>query len=96
MRWILLFLIFPTISHAQTQFVSSNWLFRAWGTERWFPAQVPGTVHTDLMAQGTIRDPFYGEHEKEMAWVADLDWEYQTQLRVPNTKPAGIKAKKYI
>jgi beta-mannosidase len=94
MRWMLLFLIFPTLSHAQTQFVQSIWQFRAWGTERWFPAQVPGTVHTDLMALGKIRDPFFGEHEKELAWVADLDWEYQTSLRVPSISPSGTQTKK--
>src|SRR5580704_10678670 len=35
------------------------WQFRQAGTGDWLPATVPGTVHTDLLANGKIADPFY-------------------------------------
>ncbi len=40
-------------------------------------ANVPGGVHTDLLALGRIPDPFVGDNEKRVAWVAEADWEYR-------------------
>jgi beta-mannosidase len=42
------------------------------------PANVPGCVHTDLLAAGLIPDPFVDANELTVAWVADADWEYRT------------------
>ncbi|GAB1472896.1 hypothetical protein MASR2M69_03370 [Bacteroidota bacterium] len=30
----------------------------------WYKASVPGTIHTDLLNQGLIKDPFYGKMKK--------------------------------
>lgn len=48
--------------HIQT--LSGAWQFRQAGTEEWLPAQVPGDVHTDLLALGRIPDPFVADNEK--------------------------------
>ncbi|MEU3400991.1 glycoside hydrolase family 2 protein [Streptomyces filamentosus] len=44
------------------------------------PAQVPGCVHTDLLAAGVIPDPFLGRNETEIAWVGRRAWSYGTEL----------------
>lgn len=44
------------------------------------PAQVPGCVHTDLLAAGVIPDPFLGLNETEIAWVGRRAWSYVTDL----------------
>jgi beta-mannosidase len=44
------------------------------------PAEVPGCVHTDLLAAGLIPDPFVDANELAVAWVADADWEYRTTV----------------
>ncbi|WP_329373105.1 glycoside hydrolase family 2 protein [Streptomyces sp. NBC_00669] len=44
------------------------------------PAQVPGCVHTDLMAAGVIPDPYLDRNETEVAWVGRADWTYETAL----------------
>ncbi|MFJ2938242.1 glycoside hydrolase family 2 protein [Streptomyces sp. NPDC087219] len=44
------------------------------------PAQVPGCVHTDLLAIGVIPDPFLGLNETEIAWVGRRTWSYVTDL----------------
>lgn len=62
----------------QKQSLTSLWQFRQLGSTEWLPAQVPGGVHTDLMALGRIPDPFVGDNEKRVAWVAESDWEYRT------------------
>ena len=39
-----------------------------------FPATVPGTVHTDLIAAGSIRDIRIDGDESEMAWIGSTDF----------------------
>ena len=43
--------------------LSSGWEFSQRDSEVWLPATVPGTVHTDLLANGKIEDPFYRMNE---------------------------------
>ncbi|MBQ7861531.1 MAG: glycoside hydrolase family 2 protein [Clostridia bacterium] len=40
-------------------------------------ATVPGCNYLDLMEAKIIKDPFYGENEKEVYWVAERDWIYR-------------------
>ena len=42
------------------------------------PAQVPGCVHTDLLAAGLIPDPFLDDNEAALAWIGLVDWRYET------------------
>lgn len=44
------------------------------------PAQVPGCVHTDLMAADLLADPYLDRNESEAAWVGRADWTYVTEL----------------
>lgn len=62
------------------QSLTGAWKFRQAGTQEWFSANVPGGVHTDLMALGRIPDPFVGDNEKRVRWVAEDDWEYRYQF----------------
>src|SRR5512133_3940873 len=66
----------------QIQSLSGEWQFRQAGTAEWLPACVPGGVHTDLLALGRIEDPFVGDNEKRVAWVAESDWEYRRTFGV--------------
>lgn len=61
----------------KTQPLAGAWQFRERGAAEWQPATVPGGVHTDLLALGTINDPFVGDEEKRVQWVAERDWEYR-------------------
>jgi beta-mannosidase len=61
----------------QFQSLTGKWQFRQAGTEKWLPATVPGGVHTDLLALGLIPDPFVGDNEKKVMWVAEKDWQYK-------------------
>ncbi|MGW5731807.1 MULTISPECIES: glycoside hydrolase family 2 protein [Streptomyces] len=44
------------------------------------PAQVPGCVHTDLLAAGRIPDPFLNQNERQVDWIGRTDWTYDTVL----------------
>ena len=59
------------------QSLTGQWQFRQSGTDAWLPAQVPGGVHTDLLALDRIPDPFVGDNEKHVQWVAETDWQYR-------------------
>ncbi|MFZ1400963.1 MAG: glycoside hydrolase family 2 protein [Candidatus Promineifilaceae bacterium] len=62
------------------QSLAGAWRFRQAGSQEWLPATVPGGVHTDLLALGQIPDPFVGDNEKKVQWVAEADWEYCYQF----------------
>ncbi len=70
------------------QSLSGSWQFRQSGNLDWLPATVPGGVHTDLLANGLIPDPFSGDHEKRVQWVAQQDWEYRLRFQLD----PGMKA----
>ena len=62
------------------QSLTGKWQFKKVGGKEWLPANVPGSVHTDLMASGRIPDPFAADNEKRVQWVAESDWEYRTSF----------------
>jgi beta-mannosidase len=77
---VFIFLIISTASFSQTvRKISLNdgWEFRQVGTEKWYPAVVPGCVHTDLYRNGLIPDPYFGSNEKDLQWIETKDWEYR-------------------
>jgi beta-mannosidase len=59
------------------QSLSGVWQFSQVGKSDWLPATVPGSVHLDLLAAGRIPDPFVGDNEKRVKWVAESEWEYR-------------------
>src|SRR5512138_367326 len=61
----------------QKQNLYGAWQFRQCGKDEWWPATVPGGVHTDLLALGKIPDPFVADNELNVMWVAESDWEYR-------------------
>ncbi|MCA9730656.1 glycoside hydrolase family 2 protein, partial [candidate division KSB1 bacterium] len=62
----------------QEKELSGNWQFKQNSSQTWLPATVPGSVHTDLLAQNKIPDPFFADNEKELQWIGESDWSYQT------------------
>ena len=60
--------------------LTGKWQFQQGGAEDWLPANVPGSVHTDLLASGRIPDPFVADNEKCVQWIAEFDWVYRTSF----------------
>ena len=60
----------------------TKWNFKASDETEWLPAQVPGCVHTDLLRNGKIPDPFYGTNEHDLQWIDKKDWEYETVVEI--------------
>lgn len=57
---------------------SENWTFNKQGETKKHIATIPGTVHTDLFANQLIPDPFFGANEKQLQWIENENWEYET------------------
>ncbi|MGL5683793.1 MAG: beta-mannosidase [Marinifilaceae bacterium] len=72
----------PMLLSAQviTQKLHDNWEFRQFNLGKWLPATVPGTVHTDLMDNKLIEDPFYRDNEEKVQWVDKVNWEYRSSF----------------
>jgi beta-mannosidase len=62
--------------------IKSNWKMHKFGNNVWYDATVPGCVHTDLIANKLIPDPFYRENEKKLQWIDKYSWEYATEFTV--------------
>tara|TARA_B100001094_G_scaffold332612_1_gene405445 strand:- start:68 stop:2692 length:2625 start_codon:yes stop_codon:yes gene_type:complete len=60
----------------------SNWEFQKKGSKKWYNATVPGSIHTDLMNNGIIEDPYYRLNETKVQWVDKEDWVYQNTFNI--------------
>ena len=58
------------------------WTFRNSKNNTTYRATIPGTVHTDLAKNGLIADPFFGSNEKEVQWVENETWVYETTINL--------------
>ena len=63
--------------------LQEHWKFKQEDTGHWYPAEVPGCVHTDLMRNKSIPDPFVGTNEQSLQWIGEKNWIYETTFDVP-------------
>lgn len=77
-----LILLFSLTCLTQSSFntfqLKAEWQFRQSDAAAWLTATVPGCVHTDLIDNGVIKHPFFGDNEKECQWVGEKNWVYET------------------
>ena len=55
-------------------------------------AVVPGSTYTDLLRAGKIPDPFYGDNNAKVQWVAEKNWFYERAFEAP----AELLAKRHV
>ncbi|MDR6565388.1 beta-mannosidase [Chitinophaga ginsengisegetis] len=77
-----LFFTLFTNGIAQNNPMLTGWEFSRVDEGIWRPATIPGTVHTDLLAQHLIPDPFVGTNEKAVQWVDKKDWQYRKRWHI--------------
>lgn len=85
----LLFLLLGCAPNPRHEVIDLNrgWTFAQAGEQAFRPAEVPGCVHTDLLALEAIPDPFYRFNEKDLQWIEKEDWIYQTDFRMDRIDP---------
>ncbi|MCK0109171.1 glycoside hydrolase family 2 protein [Flavobacteriaceae bacterium S0825] len=66
----------------QTIELHNNWEFKKVTDSNWNSATVPGNVHSDLLENNLIENPFIGNNEHDLQWISETDWEYKTTFSV--------------
>ena len=64
------------------------WRMREADSETWHSAHVPGSVYADLMADGTMPDPFWRENELDAFERMQKDYVYQRAFTVTEAQLA--------
>lgn len=66
----------------QSVVLNANWEFKEVKDSIWYTAKVPGQVHTDLLANQLIEDPFVANNELDLQWISEKDWIYKSKFSV--------------
>lgn len=77
------------------QSLNDGWEFCQVGQNEWLPAVVPGVVHTDLMNNNKIEEPFGGTAEGRLQWIEKETWEYRTSF-TPSAEAYGAAVKELV
>lgn len=85
--WVVFYISFLTaglnlFAQPKMMELNQNWKFHQIGKTDWHNAKVPGCVHTDLLNNSLIPNPFYRTNEKDLQWIDKADWEYETTFNV--------------
>ncbi|OGV34963.1 MAG: hypothetical protein A2020_13370 [Lentisphaerae bacterium GWF2_45_14] len=63
--------------------LNGKWdLFDATEPKKVHSANVPGNVHTDLLKNRVIEDPFFRDNELKVLWIEDKEWVYSRAFNV--------------
>lgn len=65
---------------------SENWTFNKQNETKKHKVTIPGTVHTDLFKNQLIPDPFFGNNEKQLQWIENENWEYETHFTISESE----------
>lgn len=79
----------------QHRTIDVPWEFRqvkSAGDAAWYPAEVPASVHTALLKNKLIEDPFYRDNEEKLQWIEQEDWEFRCTFEVD----AELLQKKHV
>ncbi len=85
--YILLIFNIANIAVSQSQntdtlSLNNNWKFAEKGQQNYYPAQVPGCIHNDLLSNKLIPEPFYTCNEKDLQWIETKTWTYSATFKV--------------
>ena len=69
--------------------LSGEWAYRSADECVSGRGTVPGCVHTDLLDEGGIGDPFYRDNEARQQWIGEQSWIYEKHFELDGESPAG-------
>lgn len=58
------------------QILESGWTLQAGSWEEAVPGTVPGSIYTDMLRAGRLRDPYWRENHREILDIKDKDFTY--------------------
>lgn len=75
-----------TAQNSYRNLSNENWTFNKQNDSQKNKAKVPGTIHTDLFENKIIPDPFLGTNEKQLQWIENENWEYETKFNLSKSE----------
>lgn len=85
--FISILICFSTAAQTSQRDLSvENWTFNKQNDSKKYKAEIPGTVHTDLFQNKLIPDPFFGANEKQLQWIENETWEYETHFSLSKSE----------
>ena len=85
--FICILIFFSTNAQTSQRDLSvENWTFNKQNDSKKYKAEIPGTVHTDLFQNKLIPDPFFGANEKQLQWIENETWEYETYFSLSKSE----------
>lgn len=85
--FICILLFFSTNAQTSQRDLSfENWTFNKQNDSKKYKAEIPGTVHTDLFQNKIIPNPFFGANEKQLQWIENETWEYETYFSLSKSE----------
>ena len=57
--------------------LNNDWICHEEGSEQVCHVSIPGTIHTDLLSDDKIPDPFYRLNEEKLQWIDKKNWIYK-------------------
>lgn len=91
--WLMIAVALPLFGQQERKALTEGWMFHKVGSDRSLSAQVPGSIHLDLLAHDLIPDPFYRNNAYEMGWVDSAAWTYSLRMPWPQ---AAIDAERTV
>jgi beta-mannosidase len=66
--------------------LNGEWQFFHAQTNNWYNAIVPGVIHTDLLTNNLIEEPYWETNEDSLQWIEGVDWKYQKTFMVTESQ----------
>ena len=60
--------------------LNGAWEFYHEQSKEWYSATVPGVIHTDLIANKLIENPYWETNEQQLQWIENIDWSIEKPL----------------
>jgi beta-mannosidase len=83
---VILFFLISEITFAKSSLfelpIATGWEMRETTSDKWFSSVIPGCVHSDLLRNKQIPEPYFRTNEKQLQWIDKKDWEYKTTFDV--------------
>jgi len=61
------------------------WALKEAGKPESVPALIPGSTYTNLLTAKKIPNPFFGENNGKVQWVAEKNWFFERTFEVPSS-----------
>ena len=91
MRNLLLYFLLCAMlpATAKTIYLHDHWQYKQVDSSIWRNTKVPGTIHTSLLHDKRIPDPFLMDYENSLQWIEKKDWEFRTTFSLDATWKKG-------